>query len=638
MNQNKPSKTVSKTPENVLQSTWHYTGFRTPQREIIQAVLDKKHTFVSMPTGGGKSLCYQIPVLCGDGIGIVISPLVALMKDQIANLKKVGIKASDLSSGLTSEEITQRIDNCIHGNYRFLFLSPERLSSEWIQDQLLHLNVSLIVIDEAHCISQWGHDFRPSYLRVHRLIELFPDVPVICLTASATAKVKQDIIKQLQLPNIITFEHSFERKNIAYSQFDVADKLHYVQMILTKNTGPSIVYARTRKGVVDWSNHLNQLGFKSTFYHGRLNASTKQENMQRWVNEDVQVMVATNAFGMGIDKANVQSVIHIDLPENIENYYQESGRAGRNGKPAHAVILYNQSDIDRVKKQTLNNLSDVKFLLTFYKKLCSYLQIAYGEGLDQNYNFSLEAFCKKYQFPTAKTFACLQFLDKQNCIQLNEDFSSSTLIQVIVSPKETVDYLNTNQSLGAKIVVGIIRDYPGIYETPMAVNTSYLLQKNNCTKTQFISELEKLQKQQVITFLPESTDIYFKMLELREDEYTINRMADNLKQYNLLKKEQLHALVDFIQDKNTCLTVKLLDYFGESKKENCGICSFCLAQTNSFKDITTRLTSLLEKGALSSKDIALILQEDEKIIITGLQELLESNTIAVNDQNKYYLR
>lgn len=638
MNQNKPSNTVSKTPENVLQSIWHYSGFRTSQKDIIQAVLDKKHTFVSMPTGGGKSLCYQVPVLCGNGVGIVISPLVALMKDQIANLKKVGIKATDLSSGLTPEEITQRIDNCIHGDYRFLFLSPERLSSERIQEQLQHLKVTLIVIDEAHCISQWGHDFRPSYLKVNRLINLFPDVPVICLTASATAKVKQDIIKQLQLPNIITFEQSFERKNIAYSQFEVADKLHYVQMILTKNTGPSIVYARTRKGVIDWSNHLNQLGFKSTFYHGRLNAITKQENMQRWVDEEVQVMVATNAFGMGIDKANVQSVIHIELPENIENYYQESGRAGRNGKPAHAVILYNQSDIDRVKKQTLNNLSDVKFLLTFYKKLCSNLQIAYGEGLDQNYNFSLEAFCEKYQFPTAKAFACLQFLDKQNCIQLNEDFSSSTLIQVIVSPKETVDYLNTNQSLGAKILVGIIRDYPGIYETPIAVNTSYLLQKNNCTKTQFTSELEKLQQQQLITFLPESTDIHFKMLEIREDEYTINRMADNIKQYNSLKKEQLHALVDFIQDKNTCLTVKLLDYFGESKKENCGICSFCLAQTNSFKDITTRLTSLLEKGALSSKDIALILQEDEKIIISGLQELLESNTIAVNDQNKYYLR
>lgn len=638
MSQTKASNTTSKSPESILQSVWGYTEFRSPQKEIVEAVLQQKHTFVSMPTGGGKSLCYQVPVLCGDGVGIVISPLVALMKDQIANLKKVGIKATDLSSGLHADEITQRIDNCIHGNYRFLFLSPERLSSERIQEQLQNLKVSLLVIDEAHCISQWGHDFRPSYLKVHRLIELFPDTPVICLTASATAKVKQDIVKQLQLPNIETFEQSFERKNIAYSQFEVADKLHYVQMILTKNTGSSIIYARTRKGVVDWSNHLNQLGYKSTFYHGRLNAATKQENMQLWMNEEVQVMVATNAFGMGIDKANVQSVIHIDLPENIENYYQESGRAGRNGKPAHAVILYNPSDIERLKKQTLNNLSDAKFLLTFYKKMCSYLQIAYGEGLDQNYSLPLEVFCKKYQFPVAKAFACLQFLDKQNCIQLSDDFSSSTLIKVVIPPKETIRFLDNNATLGAKILVGIIRDYPGIYETPMAVNTGYLLQKNNCSKAQFISELEKLQKQQVISFLAESTNVHFKMLELREDEFTINRMAEHLKQYNTLKTEQLDAMVSFVQDKNSCLTIKLLDYFGESKKENCGICSYCLSKTSETKDITERLTTLLEKGNLNSKDIALILQEDEKIIISSLQELLESNTIAVNDQNKYYLR
>ena len=329
----------------ILQKYWEHDAFRSLQNEIIDSVLSGRDTFALMPTGGGKSICFQVPALMKDGICLVISPLVALMKDQVANLQKRNIKAIALTGGIRSDEMIDLLDNCQFGNYKFLYLSPERLQSDWILERIKRLPINMIAIDEAHCVSQWGHDFRPAYLKISKLKTHFPKIPFLALTASATPKMRQDIIGELALENPAMYQKSFARENIAYMVFEVEDKLFRIEQILNKNPQPSIIYVRNRKSCLDISSQLQSLGFKSTYYHGGLSTKEKDRNMQLWMQEEAQVIVATNAFGMGIDKANVKTVIHIQLPENLENYYQEAGRAGRNSKKAFAVLLTSPSDI-----------------------------------------------------------------------------------------------------------------------------------------------------------------------------------------------------------------------------------------------------------------------------------------------------
>ncbi|MEO8254526.1 MAG: ATP-dependent DNA helicase RecQ, partial [Flavobacterium sp.] len=388
----------------ILKKYWDHNSFRLPQEEIINSVLNGHDTFALLPTGGGKSVCFQIPALMQKGICLVISPLIALMKDQVTNLEKRNIKAIALTGGIKSDEIIDLLDNCQFGNYKFLYLSPERLQSDWILERIKTLPINLIAIDEAHCVSQWGHDFRPAYLKISILKTHFPKTPFIALTATATPKVKDDIISELGLENPNFFEKSFERKNIAYMVFEIEDKLFRIKQILSKNPQPSIIYVRNRKSCLDTAAQLNSLGFKATFYHGGLSLKDKNKNMQLWMDEDVQVMVATNAFGMGIDKANVKTVIHTQLPENLENYYQEAGRAGRNEEKAFAILLTNAADIAKAENQFLYILPDKKFLKEVFIKMCTYFQIAYGEGINEHFSFNLNQFCLRYKFPVLKTY------------------------------------------------------------------------------------------------------------------------------------------------------------------------------------------------------------------------------------------
>jgi ATP-dependent DNA helicase RecQ len=376
----------------ILQKYWKHDQFRSLQKEIIDSVLSGQDTFALLPTGGGKSICFQVPALINDGICLVISPLVALMKDQVQNLQKLDIKAIALTGGIKSDEMVTLLDNCQFGNYKFLYLSPERLQTEWVLERIKQLPISIIAIDEAHCVSQWGHDFRPSYLKISNLKTHFPKVPFIALTASATKRVQEDVILQLGLEKTAVFQKSFNRENIAYFVLEAEDKLFRMEQILKKNPEPSIIYVRNRKSCLDVSSQLQALGFKSTYYHGGLSAKEKDKNMQLWMSEEVQVIVATNAFGMGIDKANVKTVIHIQLPENIENYYQEAGRAGRNEEKAYAVLLTSPSDKSNAESQFIAVLPDKKFLNTMYVKLCNYFQIAYGEGIEEQFSFNLNQF------------------------------------------------------------------------------------------------------------------------------------------------------------------------------------------------------------------------------------------------------
>lgn len=624
----------------ILQKYWKHDKFRSLQKEIIDSVLSGQDTFALMPTGGGKSICFQTPALMNDGICLVISPLVALMKDQVANLQKRNIKAIALTGGIRSEEMIDLLDNCQFGNYKFLYLSPERLQSDWILDRIKNLPINLITIDEAHCVSQWGHDFRPAYLKISILKKHFPKTPFLALTATATPKVKEDIIAELGLQDVNVFEKSFARENIAYMVFEVEDKLFRIEQILKKNPESSIIYVRNRKSCLDISGQLNSLGIKATYYHGGLPSKEKDKNMQLWMNEVATVIVATNAFGMGIDKANVKTVIHIQLPENLENYYQEAGRAGRNGEKAFAILLTSPSDNIQAENQFINILPDKKFLNLMYVKLCNYFQIAYGEGINEQFTFNLHHFCLKYGFPTLKTYNAMQFLDRQGIINLSQEFSEKISMQFLIPSKEVIRYMSLNPN-DEEIILAILRTYPGIYEMQTAFNLPLIAKKSNHNETEVQAVLQKLKTKEIINYQSKNNDSTLIFNEVREDERTISRVSKYLENQNQLKKEQLQSVLNYVSDKKACKNKLILHYFGEKTDVDCGICSYCITKKNKQKDNTSlasAIVTLLQSENLNSRDIQNRTKNNSEEVIAVLQYLLENNTILVKPNNKYTLK
>jgi ATP-dependent DNA helicase RecQ len=626
--------------QEILLKYWKHDSFRPLQKEIIDSVLDGQDTFALLPTGGGKSICFQVPAMMQEGICLVISPLIALMKDQVANLQKRDIKAIALTGGIHTEEIIDLLDNCQHGNYKFLYLSPERLQSDWILERIKDLPINLIAIDEAHCVSQWGHDFRPAYLKISELKKYFPKIPFMALTATATPRVIEDIKTELGLKDPNFFQQSFERKNIAYMVFEIEDKLYRTEQILKKNPQPSIIYVRNRKSCLNMSTQLQSLGFKATYYHGGLSAKEKDKNMQLWMSEQAQVIVATNAFGMGIDKDNVKTVIHTQLPENLENYYQESGRAGRNGEKAFSVLLFNNSDANQTEQQFLSVLPDKKFLKTMYVKLCNYFQIAYGEGLDDSFSFKLNHFCHKYDFPTLKTYNALQFLNQQGIITMSQEFSEKITMQFLIESKEVIRYMSLNPN-DEEIILAILRTYPGVYEMKTPFNLSLIAKKSHHTEEQVSAVLEKLKEKEIIEYKSKNNDATILFNEVREDDLTINRVSKYLEKQNQLKHEQLSSVLYYIKENKTCKNRLVLDYFGEETTENCGVCSYCITQKGKITEadsIADKILHLLKSAALTSREIQVQIKLDANDIVSVLQELLENNHITILANNKYTLK
>lgn len=621
----------------ILQKYWKHDQFRSLQNEIIDSVISGKDTLAILPTGGGKSICFQVPALMKDGICLVISPLVALMKDQVANLQARNIKAIALTGGIRSEEMIDLLDNCQFGNYKFLYLSPERLQSDWILDRIKNLPINLIAIDEAHCVSQWGHDFRPAYLKISDLKKHFQKIPFLALTATATPRVKEDIITETELQNPSVFQKSFARENIAYMVIEAEDKLYTIEQILKKNPQPSIIYVRNRRSCIDISNQLHALGFKATYYHGGLSPKEKDKNMVLWMQEEAQVIVATNAFGMGIDKANVKTVIHIQLPDNIENYYQESGRSGRNGEKAFAVLLTSPSDVLQAENQFLSNLPDKPFLNAVYIKLCNYFQIAYGEGIDEQFAFNLNHFCLKYNFPTLKTYNAIQFLDRQGIISLSQEFSEKISLQFLIPSKEVIRYISLNPN-DEEIILTILRTYPGIYEMQTAFNLDFIAKKSNHTSSEVQAVLQKLNEKDIIEYHSKNNDSSILFNEIREDERTINRVAKYLERQNQLKKEQLQSVVHYVNEKQTCKNRLILAYFGEKSDADCGVCSYCISKkkaTNNTETLSNTILTLLQTEELTSREIQEKTQTDTNAVIEALQHLLEQEQIAIKANNKY---
>lgn len=629
-----------KHPINILERYWKFTSFRPLQEDIINSVLEGEDTFALLPTGGGKSVCFQIPALAKEGVCIVISPLVSLIKNQVQTLQNKGIKAMALTSGISYKELDTILDNCIYGNYKFLYLSPERLEQDIVQERIRQMHVNLIAVDEAHCISQWGNDFRPSYKNIVKLREIQPTVNVIALTASATPEVVNDIIKALDFISPKVFRQSFSRSNLAYMSFTEEDKRFRLRTILAKNKASSIVYVRNRKATQDISSFLENNGFTATFYHGGLTNTEKDKALDSWMSNKKQVIVATNAFGMGIDKPDVKTVIHLNLPESLESYFQEAGRAGRDGNKAFAVILKNKSDDLLIKNQFLKVLPNVDFIKLVYRKLSSYFQVAYGEGKEDVFDFNFNKFCIAYGFNTLLAYNALLILDRTSIITLSKQFNNKTKVLFKINNNALFSYLETYPEIST-IVKAILRTYGGAFEQETKINITLIAQKTNANENKIIEALTLLEKAEIITLKHSITDAKITYLVPREDEKTINRIAKIIKQQNALKEKQVLSVLNYANNNNICKSVQLLTYFEETKVKDCGICSVCIKRKPVEKvdssTIKKKIIQTLENGEHSSRALFERLSFSEENINLHLKELLEYNIISITNTNTYKL-
>jgi len=629
-------------PIQILERYWNFTSFKPLQKDIINAVIENEDTFALLPTGGGKSICFQIPALAKEGICIVISPLIALMKNQVQILKTKGIKAIALTNDYNYEDVSIMLDNCIYGNYKFLYLSPERLQNEIVQERIKQMNVNLIAVDEAHCISQWGNDFRPAYKDITLLRELQPSVNVIALTASATPKVINDTIKSLDFINPKVFKQSFKREHLAYMVFEAEDKQYKIQQILKKNTASSIIYVRNRKSTVNISKQLINNGFTSTYYHGGLTNKEKDINFSEWLNNKKQVMVATNAFGMGIDKPDVKTVIHVNFPESIESYFQEAGRAGRGGQKAFAVILKHKGDEQLLKNQFLSVIPTVGFVKKVYRKLCNYFQISYGEGALTTHQFNFNDFCKTYRFNKLTTYNAIQILDRTSVLNLTPQFNNRTTVQFLTSNTKLFSYIETHKTTNT-IIKTILRTYGGIFDQSVKIDINLIADKSSNSEATVIAILQNLEKDAIISLKLIKTDADVTFIQPREDDKTINRIAATIEQQNALKKNQVASVLNYVYNDNICKSVQLLSYFGETNTEDCGICSVCIHNktkvTNQIElDKLSKIISTLKEKELTSRELSELLHIKSFEINQLLKQLLENNYITITNINTYKLK
>ena len=623
------------TPLEVLKKYWKHDEFRWSQEDIIHTVLDEKDTIVLLPTGAGKSLCFQIPALIKEGVCIVISPLIALMDDQVKNLKQKGIKAAVISASLNQNSIVQLFDNIIYGGTKFVYLSPERLQSPFIQEKLKQLNVNLIAIDEAHCISEWGHDFRPSYRKINVLRELQPKAPIIALTATATEKVFKDIIDNLQIENITQFKVSLKRPELAYSVLK-SNTINYTTVELLKNvTNSSIVYTTTRKSARNISAYINHNGLKSTYYHGGLSLKEKNINSKEWFKEASPIMVATNAFGMGIDKKNVEIIIHADLPFSLENYMQESGRAGRNKQSAKSYILYNDSTIDEFKRRQALSFVPIDYIKEVYLKLNHYYRISKGEKPIDNFKFDIALFCKNYDFELVKTHNAIDVLEKEGVLQLSDSIQRKSLVKFNSSSHQLINYTKTHLH-HEKIIKSILRTYPGLFDQLSKIDESVLAIKLNTDTINIVKQLKELEGNGTIIYQPKHVGNVLNFLVPREDDITINVISKNIRSRYKIKQEKIEKVLDYIST-NQCRSRFLLNYFGE-QIPSCGKCDFCIeppAKSNNIEEIVKVVLAHIGNQSLTSRDIVSHLNYDKNLILKTLQLLLDTDKIKLTSHNKF---
>lgn len=617
----------------VLKKYWGFDSFRDQQGDIVQNVIDGFDTFALLPTGGGKSICFQVPGMVREGICIVISPLIALMQDQVKNLKSRGIRAAAITSGMSRREIDIMLDNAKFGSLDFLYVSPERLKTDIFIARFKQMQVGLIAIDEAHCISQWGHDFRPPYLEIHKLREIHPDVPMIAVTATATETVKQDIIEFLQLRSPNYFEGNFARENISYEIYNIENKRNAILKACERFQGMTgIIYCQTRKETKEIARLLLAHKFSAGVYHGGLDGEERKSKLDLWMNDKIRIMIATNAFGMGIDKPDVRFVLHYEIPNNIEAYFQEAGRSGRDGKASRNMAFYNDVDIKRMKQMMALQFPPMDFIKLVYRALCNHLNIAIGSGENESYPVKIAELAKKYNLDIISTYNALKILELNGTLLFTDAAFSPTRMKFAVSNKTLYEFQIRNEKYDPLISV-LSRSYTGIFTEFREIDEGKIAQTIRKSKFEVKKELEYIEKQGLIDINWQTNDPLVTLLHERlPDDY----MYIDTSVYKTRKEvahSKLDSMIDFIQ-KPICRSILLLQYFGQAG-EKCGKCDICLAESKSnytAKEVQEIIIQLIAEKPLRLDEIHAAINDTDKYFINNLINwLLDEDIITEKD-------
>ena len=629
------------TYKEILKRYWGYDNFRGIQEEIIESIGNGHDTLGLMPTGGGKSITFQVPALSKDGICIVITPLIALMKDQVRNLRERGIKAIAVYSGMTREEIIVALENCIFGDYKFLYISPERLDTEIFRTKLRSMKVSMITVDESHCISQWGYDFRPAYLKIAEIRQLLPNVPVLALTATATPEVVDDIQRKLDFKEESrVFRMSFERNNLAYIVRPTENKQEELLHILNKVKGSAIVYTRNRKRTREVAELLNDNNLSATFYHAGLNNDVKDLRQKEWLQEEKRVMVATNAFGMGIDKPNVRIVIHMDMPDSPEAYFQEAGRAGRDGQKAYAVLLYAKSDKVNLKKRITDTFPDKDYIKDVYENLQYYFQMAMGDGLGCTLAFNLDEFCRNFKHFPVQADSALKILTRAGYLEYTDEQDNGSRL-IFTLRRDELYKLQEYNADTEKLLNTILRSYTGLFTDYAYISEESLSVRTGLSRQQIYDTLVMLTQRRILHYIPQKKTPYIIYTRERQEK---NRLHFSKEVYEDRKEsyaKRIESMIEYASAEENCRSRMLLRYFGEKNEHNCGQCDVCLQKRR--KEISKEerlklqkeILDILKKGQLTTATLIHAIQGDKEIAHEVISFLLAEEIIHLKNGMLY---
>ena len=623
--------------QEILKQYWGYDSFRDLQEEIITSIGEGKDTLGLMPTGGGKSITFQVPALAQEGICIVITPLIALMKDQVQNLRKRGIKALAIYSGMTRQEILTALENCIFGNYKFLYISPERLDTEIFRTKLRSMKVSIITVDESHCISQWGYDFRPAYLKIAEIRELLPGVPVLALTATATPEVVKDIQTRLNFREGNVFRMSFERKNLAYIVRKTDNKTKELLHILQRISGSAIIYVRNRRRTKEITELLTNEGITADFYHAGLDNAVKDLRQKRWQSGEVRVMVATNAFGMGIDKPDVRIVLHLDLPDSPEAYFQEAGRAGRDGEKAYAVILYAKSDKMTLHKRIVDTFPEKEYILNVYEHLQYYYQMAMGDGFQCIREFNLEEFCRKFKYFPVPVDSALKILTQAGYLEYTDEQDNSSRILFIIRRDELYKLREMGKEADA-LIQTILRSYTGVFTDYAYISEESLALRTGLTRQQIYNILVTLTKRRIVDYIPRKKTPYIIYTRERLDLRFLHIPPIVYEERKARYEARIKAMEEYVTTENVCRSRMHLHYFGEKNEHNCGQCDVCLSNRasndlseKSYEELKRQILELLGQSPLTPAEIADKIKAEKEDIGQVIRYLLDEDGLKMQD-------